>query len=108
MKMLVAALVAVSAFASVAEAQVRVRGYTRSDGTYVAPHTRSRPDSSTSNNYSTPGNYNPNSGRVTPLPSYGYTPPPTYTPAPAYTPPTAASRPVAQPGTSWCTSYTPC
>lgn len=30
---------------------VRVRGYTRSDGTYVAPHVRSAPDSSRANNY---------------------------------------------------------
>lgn len=35
-----------------ASAQVHVRGYTRSDGTYVAPHTRSAPDSSTYNNRS--------------------------------------------------------
>lgn len=52
----VAALAATSA-----SAQVHVRGYTRSDGTYVAPHTRSSPDSSVYNNrsyqaprYSTP------------------------------------------------------
>jgi hypothetical protein len=31
---------------------VRVRGYTRKDGTYVAPHTRSRPDGIKSNNRS--------------------------------------------------------
>lgn len=30
---------------------VNVRGYTRSDGTYVRPHTRSSPDSTRSNNY---------------------------------------------------------
>lgn len=30
---------------------VHVRGYTRSDGTYVRPHVRSAPDSSVSNNY---------------------------------------------------------
>jgi hypothetical protein len=30
---------------------VNVRGYTRSNGTYVAPHVRSSPDSTKSNNY---------------------------------------------------------
>ena len=30
---------------------VYVNGYTRKDGTYVRPHVRSAPDSSTSNNY---------------------------------------------------------
>lgn len=36
---------------SVAFAQVHVRGYTRSDGTYVRPHIRSAPDNSLANNY---------------------------------------------------------
>jgi hypothetical protein len=33
-------------------AQVRVRGYVRSNGTYVAPHFRTSPDGFKSNNYS--------------------------------------------------------
>lgn len=61
-------------------AQVRVQGYTRQDGTYVAPYTRTAPDTTIQNNYSYPGNYNPNSGQVTPM----YTPP-----APSYAPPTS-------------------
>lgn len=44
---------------------VSVKGYTRKDGTYVAPHTRSAPDSNPHNNYSMPGNYNPNTGTIT-------------------------------------------
>lgn len=32
-------------------ATVYVRGYTRSNGTYVAPHTRSNPDGNPYNNY---------------------------------------------------------
>lgn len=57
----------------------RVRGYTRRDGTYVAPHYRSSPDSSTLNNYSTKSNINPYTGQTgtqepmrlrTPSPSY--------------------------------------
>ena len=42
--------------------QVNVRGYFRSDGTYVKPHVRTAPDSNPYNNYSYPGNYNPNTG----------------------------------------------
>ena len=51
MKRIVLGIIAALAFGSVAEAQVNVRGYTRSDGTYVAPHTRSSPNSSTADNY---------------------------------------------------------
>jgi hypothetical protein len=42
---------------------VYVRGYTRSNGTYVEPHHRSAPDSTRDNNYSTQGNTNPYTGR---------------------------------------------
>jgi len=41
---------------------VYVRGYTRKDGTCVAPHYRSTPDGSPYNNWSTRGNVNPYSG----------------------------------------------
>jgi hypothetical protein len=34
-----------------ADAQTRVSGYYRSDGTYVRPHVRSNPNSTTSDNY---------------------------------------------------------
>ena len=46
--------------------KVNVRGYFRSDGTYVKPHTRTAPDGNPYNNYSFPGNYNPNTRRITP------------------------------------------
>lgn len=49
---------------SFTEAAVRVRGYTRKDGTYVAPHYRSSPDSNPYNNYSFPGNTNPYTGET--------------------------------------------
>ncbi len=62
MKRLVLALVALS-MAAPAVAQVRVKGYTRSDGTYVAPHYRSSPNSSVYDNYSTRGNTNPYTGQ---------------------------------------------
>ena len=45
-------------------AQVYVHGYTKKDGTYVAPHYRSSPDSNPYNNYSTRGNVNPYTGQV--------------------------------------------
>lgn len=44
----------------------QVRGYYRKDGTYVQPHQRSNPDGKPYNNYNFPGNYNPNTGRITP------------------------------------------
>lgn len=40
-----------------------VRGYLRSDGTYVQGHYRSSPDNSYNNNYSTKGNNNPYTGQ---------------------------------------------
>ena len=56
----------------IAIAQVHVDGYwrdTNRDGikdTYIQPHERSSPNSSRQDNYSYPGSYNPNSGRVNP------------------------------------------
>lgn len=44
---------------------VYVSGYYRSNGTYVAPHERTAPDGNPYNNYSYPGNYNPNTGSIT-------------------------------------------
>jgi len=48
----------------VALADVYVRGYTRSNGTYVAPHYRSNPDGIGSNNWSCCGNVNPYTGEI--------------------------------------------
>ena len=53
---------------SASAGQVHVRGYTRKNGTYVAPHVRSAPDGIKSNNYSSPGNFNPNTGDFTRTP----------------------------------------
>lgn len=69
--------VLVLATAGAASAQVAVRGYTRSDGTYVAPHVRSSPNGSTADNYG--------SSRAP-----AYSPPSSYTaPRPLYTAPAA-------------------
>lgn len=62
---------------SVCTARVYVKGYYRKDGTYVAPHYRSDPDGIITNNYSYPGNYNPNTGKITGG-SYSYYPSTTY------------------------------
>ena len=43
-------------------ADQHVNGYIKRDGTYVQPYTRSTPDSSLSNNYSSQGNTNPYTG----------------------------------------------
>jgi len=47
-----------------ASAQRFVNGYTRSNGTYVAPYWRTVSDSNPYNNWSFPGNINPYTGRV--------------------------------------------
>lgn len=64
MKKIVLALLAVAFIAPSLSAQVHVRGYTRRDGTYVAPHYRSSPNSTTLDNYSTRGNVNPYTGEA--------------------------------------------
>lgn len=46
-----------------AKSTVRVRGYTKKSGTYVAPHNKTSPDKSKLNNYGTKGNYNPYTGK---------------------------------------------
>lgn len=45
-------------------AQVRVRGHFRKDGTYVAPHVRTKPNNTRSDNWSTRGNVNPYTGEA--------------------------------------------
>jgi hypothetical protein len=61
-----------------ADAQVSVKGYYRSNGTYVQPHVRSAPNNTTADNWSTKGNINPYTGEK------GTTnpPPPRYLPMP--------------------------
>ena len=47
----------------VALADVSVDGYTRKDGTYVAPHHRSDPNDTKADNWSSKGNENPYNGK---------------------------------------------
>lgn len=66
------------ATASAATAQVHVDGYTRKDGTYVAPHQRSAPDGRYNNNYGTAPNVNPYTGQMgTHQPTWNDRAPPT-------------------------------
>lgn len=61
---LIAALgIAFAPFVVEAQSSNSVRGYTKKDGTYVAPHQRTNPDKSKSNNWSTKGNTNPYTGK---------------------------------------------
>ncbi len=74
-----------------------VRGYMRSNGTYVAPHYQTNPNSTTSDNYSTLGNVNPYTGvygtKPDVRPSYGS----------SYTAPNYG---YSQPRSSYGSSYT--
>jgi hypothetical protein len=75
-----------------------VRGYTRSNGTSVAPYHRTHRDNIFSNNWSTKGNVNPYTGqpgtRVTPPRSYSGPSYPSYSPSysPRSTYPSSGSR----------------
>ena len=59
---IITALVALFAFDALAADQ-SVRGYTRKDGTYVQPYTRSAPNNSYNDNYGVRGNTNPYTGQ---------------------------------------------
>ena len=45
------------------QSSTNVKGYTKKDGTYIAPSKRSTPDSKVNNNWSTSGNTNPYTGK---------------------------------------------
>lgn len=68
-KLILGVLAVFFATAGVAEAKggaggtVSVRGYTKSNGTYVAPHVRTVPDSTPNNNWTTKPNVNPYTGK---------------------------------------------
>lgn len=40
-----------------------VKGYTKKDGTYVAPHKQTNPNGTKRDNWSTKGNVNPHTGK---------------------------------------------
>lgn len=61
-KIMILTLIALAFGASELQAQTYVNGYYKSDGTYVQPHYRSNPNSTTLDNWSTKGNINPYTG----------------------------------------------
>lgn len=67
MKIVIAAVLAVVAVG--ASAQVHVNGYTKANGTYVAPHEKTAPNNTVNDNYSTKGNVNPYTGRAGTVPA---------------------------------------
>lgn len=70
------ALLLILTFGTAGFADTFVRGYYRSDGTYVQPHYRSSPDSSYNNNWSVRPNINPHTGkRGTRSPTFNDRPP---------------------------------
>jgi len=56
-RILLVILMVVAAVPSLAAQRVHVRGYTRKNGTYVAPHERAAPGTATPRYYSTPREY---------------------------------------------------
>ncbi len=65
------ATVALIASTGAALADTYVNGYMRRDGTYVAPHYRTNPDSNRFNNYSSQGMTNPYTGQRGTTNNYG-------------------------------------
>lgn len=105
MKKVLLTIILLASATSPLMAQTHVKGYIRSDGTYVAPHVRSAPNRTTLDNYSTQGNVNPYTGQqgnVDPYPAYQpYRAPQPYH-APTYTAPTYGAPKVCAYGTYPC------
>ena len=57
-----------------------VNGYTKENGTYVAPHMQTNPDTTKLNNYSTQGNTNPYTGKPGTVNPYSTPAPKPYNP----------------------------
>ena len=51
-------------FAQVNPSHHSVRGYTRKDGKYIAPHVQTNPNKTQRDNYSAKGNVNPFTGKI--------------------------------------------
>jgi len=103
MRLWVLAVAAIALPATVS-AQVYVQGYTTKNGTYVAPHYRSSPDSSPYNNYSTKGNVNPYTGQAGTKNPYSSSS--TY--SNSYSNPYSSSNQSSSSNSQTCIYYTPC
>jgi len=88
-----------AAATSFAQSTVYVEGYTKSNGTYVQGYHRTAPNSTTLDNYSTKGNYNPYTGSYGTKPVYEYPSSSTYS--------SSYTTPVYTPSTYNTPSYTP-
>lgn len=55
------------------DGSIKVDGYTKKDGTYVAPHNRTAPNATKNDNWSTKGNVNPYTGQPGTKPRDGET-----------------------------------
>lgn len=64
MKAIIAGVVALAATGASAQGYHSVRGYERSDGTYVQPHEQTNPNSTRTDNWSSQGNVNPFTGQA--------------------------------------------
>lgn len=71
MQMLAATMIVAITAPAVAQGSHSVRGYTRKDGTYVAPHRATNPNSTKLDNWSTKGNTNPYTGKEGTVDPYG-------------------------------------
>lgn len=56
-------LINISVYAQENPRSHNVRGYTKKNGTYVAPHEQTNPNRTRKDNYSHKGNYNPYTGK---------------------------------------------
>jgi hypothetical protein len=63
---------------SFSQSTVYVKGYTKSNGSYIQGHYKTSPNSSKVDNYSTQGNYNPYTGSYGTKPVQEYRPTSTY------------------------------
>jgi hypothetical protein len=52
-----------ASFSAEATSSHSVKGYAKKNGEYIAPHKQTNPDQLRRNNYSSEGNYNPNTGK---------------------------------------------
>lgn len=64
LKTIIGCVVLLAAGAASAQSSHSVRGYLRSDGTYVARHMQTNSNSTRMDNWSTQGNVNPYTGRA--------------------------------------------
>jgi hypothetical protein len=58
------AIVALFTVPAFARGSHKVKGYTKKDGTYVAPHKKTNPNKAETDNWGAKGNINPDTGKA--------------------------------------------